>query len=127
MPLTQTTILPTDDPALARRMLEELIHEEPLVLLVVQGADDVAERTVRRADKLASLPRWVVWARHADDIAPVRETLQGDPDLIAELADAQAFALSLSDTVQDVIRAEEPAPDLVRLLLAFLRAEEDLP
>ena len=71
MDLWKTTILPTDDSALAQRMLRDLIYEEPHVLMVVLGTGDEANTFAERASRNAGAqtePWWVVWARRPDGI-----------------------------------------------------------
>jgi hypothetical protein len=127
MEFYKTTILPTDDSSLALRIFNELIFEEPLVLFVVLGKGSNAETLVRRAAKFAGAkeePRWIVWARNPDDIQKAIEKLNGEQSLVGAIGSARAFSLSLSDTVKDVIRGDEPEPDFVRIFKAFAKAEE---
>jgi len=127
MDLRKTTILPTDDPKLAVRLLEQLIHERPLVLLVILGTGPDAETFVQRADGLAGKPeepRWVAWVRQPGDVQSVLDSLNGTPSLLKAIPSCRGFALSLTDEVRDVIRVSEPVPDLVRVFQAFARAEK---
>ena len=128
MALFQTTILPTDDPVLARNMFTEMIHEQPWILMVVLGTSAEAEQTVQRADRMAfhqGDEGWrVVWARQPADIQVVCDALQADPAALKALVStSRAFVTSLSDVVRDVIRGDEPPPSNTRLLKAFLTAE----
>jgi len=122
--LKKTTILP-DDPKVAERMFSELVHDQPYYLFVVLGSDEDAETVAQRADSLAGLqeePRWVVWARKPRSIAKVVDNLVGGDKV--ELNSAHAFTLSLSDEVRDVMKGDEPVPNLTRILLAFTNAEQ---
>ncbi len=126
MELLKTTILPTDDKKLAVSMLRQLIFEKPAVLLVVRGKDADAETFVQRADRLAgdaNDPRWVAWARRPEQIEEVMQELKGPSNLLSAIATSRGFCLSLADEVRDVITGSEPAPDLVRVLEAFAKAE----
>lgn len=77
MELWKTTLLPTDDAATAREILEDLVYEEPHVLLLVFGTSDDARTLAERGSRNAGAreePWWVVWIR---DPECVRETLEG--------------------------------------------------
>ena len=127
MELRKTTILPTDEKALAQRMLRHLIHEQAHVLLVVLGKGHEAETLVQRADRLSGLPgepRWVCWARKPDHIRAVVDELRDDGGKLEDLAALRGFALALTDRVRDTFPREEEVPSLVRVLLAFMRAEK---
>ena len=130
MKLEKTTILPADDPQLSVKMFRHLIDEEPLVLLVVFGKGPEPEAFVQRADRLAGgegEPRRVVWAREPEHVRPVLSTLKGDSTQLNQLQSLKirGFALSFSDTIRDVIAAEEPVPDMTRILLAYANAESE--
>ncbi len=129
MSLFKTTILPTDSKKDAIDMLSELIFDEPLVLLVVLGRSDAAQRLVQRADKMTGAmdePRWVIWARRPNQIEEVVALLQNNTQLVANFQNALAFSLSFSDTVRDLILATDPEPDMVRILESFIKAESDI-
>lgn len=124
--MKKTTILPTDEKALARRMFSELVDEEPHVLMVVLGKGPEAETFAKRASKLTGAetePRWVVWARKPDQIADLVVGLEGSDKLGSGLDQVRGFSMSLGDSVRDVILGSEPVPGLTRILLAFVRAE----
>ena len=126
MHLPKTTILPLDDPDLARRLLRQLIEEEPLVLMIVLGADGDAETTVTRADRFAGAAenhRRVVWIRDPSPVQGIIDGLAGGPELKARIPGARAFTLSFADEVRDVIGADEPVPSQFRIFKAYVRAE----
>lgn len=126
MTLKKTTILPTDSAAYAARLFRDWVQNEPYVLFVAQGTDSLIEQMVNRADKLAGVPsdpRWVIWARRPEDIQAVIEELSGPEALKAAIHGARGFSVGLGDDVRDVIRADEPEPNMVRILKAFVRAE----
>jgi hypothetical protein len=129
MHLEKTTILPTDDDELARRMFRHEVFEEPVVLVVVHGTDADAETLVQRADRLAGQPfepRRVIWARRPEAIWPIVETL-GTAGLPAgkpgKLRSCRAFSVSLGDDVRDLVAGDEPAPKLLRVFELYARAE----
>ncbi|HCA79253.1 MAG TPA: hypothetical protein DEP53_05910 [Bacteroidetes bacterium] len=130
MELKKTTILPTDDAALANRLFKHLIDEVPTVLFIVFGIGEEAEILVQRADKLAGAenePRRVVWARRPELVASVLSTLKGETEMVAKIVSLQvrAFTLSLSDVVKDLLTLDEPLPSLTRVLKAYVRAEKE--
>ena len=53
MPFEKTTFLPPGDPELARELLNELIHEELKVLMLVLGSSDDARILAERGNKSA--------------------------------------------------------------------------
>ena len=129
MSLFKTTILPTDSKKDAINMLSELIFDEPLVLFIVLGKSEAANRLVHRADKLTGAmnePRWVVWARRPEQIEEVVALLQNNGQLVNNFQAALAFSLSFSDTVRDLIMQSDPEPDMVRILESFIKAETDM-
>jgi len=126
MEIHKITILPTDDKALARKMLINLIEEQPYILMVVLHKGPNAEKFVDRASKLAGAenePRWVVWVRKVDQIEDILRELKNHDRLPVDLNEAQGFSTSLGDEVRDVILMEDSPPDIVRVMLAYARAE----
>ena len=126
MDFKKTTILPSDEKDLARRMFNELVNEQPHVLMVVLGKGTDAETFVQRAAKLSGAetePRWVVWARKPDQISDLILALHGSDKLGQDLSQVRGFSISLTDSVRDVIPTSEPVPNLTRILLAYIRAE----
>lgn len=128
MMLRKTTIIPTDDQALALRLMNQLIFEEAHVLMVVLGSDAVAEKTVERADKLSGAPgepRWVAWVRNPELVKGLLDQLKVGGSRRAAMKNAIACSLSLTDTVCDIV-PRLPEPDLFRLMMAFKKAEASL-
>jgi hypothetical protein len=126
MVLRKTTILPTDDAALAGKMFTELVNEQPYYIFVALGTGVEAETVVQRADNLTGNPtdpRWVIWARVPQHIKPVVEPLKNSDRIVDKLDTARGFSLSLSDEVRDVVEGAR-VPSLTRLLLAFAEAEK---
>src|SRR6476660_7140317 len=128
MDLRKTKLLPLDNPGEAKRLLHELIHDEPFILFVVLGAGPNAEALASKAGKFAGLenePRWVVWARRPSDVTseiePLKEASAGFRDRILG-GGAAAFTMSFGDEIRDVIDAGELA-DNVRVVSAYLSAE----
>ena len=124
---TKTITLP-EDPDAARAEFDHWVHHEGVVLLVVLGSGSEVERIVEDADSLANHMNdmaHVLWARHPDDLAAAFRALKAAPKLKSQIPGSQAFALSLTDRVVDVIRRDEDPPDLTRLFEAFNKALGD--
>ncbi len=127
MALRKTTVLPTDDAALAENMFKEMVHEQPYYIFVALGTGSEAETVVQRADNLTGSPtdpRWVIWARYPQHIRPAVAALSHSERIVDKLDTARGFSISLSDEVRDVIKGTEPVPSLTRILLAFAEAEK---
>lgn len=126
MVMKKTTILPSDEKKIARRMFTELVHESPHILMVVLHKGTDSETFARRAANLTGNedePRWVVWARKPEQVEDLILALDGADQLGNDLARIRGFSTSLSDVVRDVISVSEPVPSLTRVMLAFVRAE----
>lgn len=123
--LRRTTILPTDSGADARRMLRELIHDEPLKLFIVLGKGQEAETLAHRASVLSGTDvdaRWVVWGRKPDQIEEVIAELDRGNRAEADVVDSRGFVTSLADSVVDVI-GQADRFDLIRVLRAWAAAD----
>jgi hypothetical protein len=128
MHTTRTTTL-SDDRATAQVEFDRWVHHEAVVLVVVLGTGLAVETTVADADKMAdklSRLAHVLWARDRSHIQDQIDQLQGRPALLKNLPGCQAFSLSLTDKVVDVLRKDEPAPDPVRLFKLFNDALADV-
>ena len=62
MPFEKTTFLPPGDPELARELLNELIHEELKVLMLVLGSSDDARILAERGNKSAGAINEPFWS-----------------------------------------------------------------
>ncbi len=130
MDLQKTTIIPTDDQAVARRMLTSAIFEDVHVLLVVYGTESLSEFVVAKADILARAAPWrrVVWLRRPEQVSEVLQLVSSQPDLPSISGpDVVAFSLSMGDEVHDVILRDDanldPPLGKARIYTAFTRAE----
>ena len=126
MPLRKTTILPTDDAALAKSMLREWIEDQPHVLWFTIGDDDDAEATAERGDTMAGKPeveRWCIWVRDPATVSDVFDQLKLGQWKRNQLDTARAFTLSRDDEVRDLIPKSKPVPNHTRALLAYAKAE----
>jgi hypothetical protein len=133
MPYTfnKTTVLPTDNPETARVAFRSLVYDQPFVLLVVLGDGAESEALVSKAGKFAGAAsdlRWVVWARVLDHIKTEIGSFTETPDSGFKAAvlggNAQAFSLSVQDTIRYVVPNGSPA-DNVAVLQAYLEAEQE--
>jgi hypothetical protein len=128
--LLHTTIVPTDDAAVAKQVLTSTIFGGNHVLLVVCGTDELSQFLVQTADVLAGAAPWrrVVWLRQPAQVAEVLQNLtecSGLPSI--QDPNAVAFSVSLMDKVSDVILRTDPnlAPPRgrARVYAAFLKAQ----
>ena len=127
MEFRKTTVLPLNDVQESQRLLKKLINDEPFVLFVVLGDGPEREQLVSKAGKFAGTDadlKWVVWARTFNDVRPVLESLKGDGKLKNQLLTEapQAFVLSFSDELKDVIGRNENV-DNVRVVQAYARGQ----
>lgn len=126
MVLRKTTILPTDDPAEAQRMLREWIEQQPQVLWITFGNDADAKLTAERGDATAGTlddARWCVWARDRAAVEPVISGLGHGTFKRPQVASARAITLSRDDDIRDVLPASKPVPNFTRSVAAWIRAE----
>ena len=124
---TKTTVL-ADDPARAREEFEHWVCHETVVLLVLLGSGMEVETTVADADKMANTLdglAHVLWARDPEVLTAQFAALKGTPAQLKQLKGSRGFGLSLTDKVVDVIRGNEPVPDLTRLLEVFTMAVKE--
>ncbi|MFN0316632.1 MAG: hypothetical protein ACKVQA_16535 [Burkholderiales bacterium] len=122
----KTTILPTEDAALAEKLFNDLVHEQPYCIYVALGAGPEREKVAQRADNLTGSqtdPRWVIWAMKPSLIAQAVSKLSNGQLLTGKLDTAWGFSLSFGDEVRDVVDGTEPLPSLTRILLSFAKAE----
>lgn len=126
MALMKTTILPTDDDALACSMAAEWVDQRPHVLWFSLGAGAEAETTAARGDWMAGTPddaRWCLWSRKPEQLRPIVARLKLGRWTIEQILAARAFTLSRDDEVRDVLLSTEPVPNFGRAELAFENAE----
>ena len=126
MELRKTTKLPTGDQAESEGAFRKKLKQDQ-VLFVVLGDSEEAGKLAQLADDYAGEkhePRWVVWASRPHAIAAVVKDLPcsgvSPPSLTTP---DKGFTVSMSNTVMDVIRANEPEPDDARVVRAFAKAE----
>lgn len=114
------------DPAVAQVEFRSLVADSSM-LFVVLGEDEEANALVGLAMQYVGTrldPRWVVWAANPEHIRTVVQgTLPGtiQPNLNSVGHD-RGFTVSLTNNIKDVITAEEPSPDDVRVFQAWTNA-----
>jgi hypothetical protein len=129
MELFKTTILPIDDPNLAKQIFTRMVKEQPLVLLVVVGKSDDINDLVQLGDKLAGGNRYdtwrrVVWVRDDNQ----RENLFEGLDLCEGVSspqdsDVAAFFIDIDNKVCETIMANDLPATKGRILRGFIIAE----
>lgn len=120
MELWKTTILPTDDAALAGQMLTHLIHEEPYVLLLVMGTGADAQALAERGSRCSGAkgePWQVVWIRDPNGVKSILDALQNPKD--APTTGALGMVLSLEDSIYEVFTT---LPSNLDIITAFVGA-----
>jgi hypothetical protein len=127
MDLKITTIIPTDDSALANRLMKSLIEKNDIVLGIVAGNDDWSKQLIQNVDVVAmnrKEVRHAVWIQNPslvyDLIEPLFSTGKG---FNFPAGHSCFFTVSLSHNVCDLVNIGEPNPDISRIDDAFISAE----
>lgn len=124
--LYKTTILPESDKELARKMLNERIHDIYGVLFIVIGTEEYSKVTVDRADSLAgdsTEKRYVVWVRKPDDVLDILKSLDTSPPAIDWSKSVLSIVTSFSDKVKDVHYSSGKPLDFDEIMDAFIKGE----
>lgn len=113
------------DPAAAQREFRNLVADASM-LFVVLGEGNEAEDLVGLASQYAGSPmdpRIVVWAPKPEHIrSVVQKTLPGPQPNLGGAGHDRGFTVSLTNRIKDVIAADEPPPDDVRVVQAWTNA-----
>lgn len=120
MTCEKITFLPPCDPELDRELLNELIHEELKVLMLVLGSSDDARILAERGNKSAGAinePFWVVWIRAPEAVDDVLAGLQDPRGLLVE--GALGIVLTFNDEIHTVFTS---LPSSLKILSAFVNA-----
>lgn len=129
MVLNNTLILPGDNPALSQKLLTSLIQGQDKVILIIFGKDARAEDAIQKADVRASaivsgISRKAVWMQDTGMITFLKTLLKSGADFnVGDIDPASQIGISVSmtDVLKDLI-PQNPAPDFVRMELAFMNA-----
>lgn len=123
MELQNTTILPLDDAALAREIFRAVVHELPVVTMIVLGDSPKHRQLVTLADKMAHRSDWrrVVWVRDPAIFAQELDTLR-DPQGLLAGDSVLGVTLSFADAVEGAINSDATL-DFVEVFNAFAVAE----
>ena len=120
MTCEKITFLPPCDPELDRELLNELIHEERKVLMLVLGSSDDARILAERGNTSAgaiNAPPWVVWIRAPETVDDVLAGLQDPRGLLVE--GALGIVLTFNDEIHTVFTS---LPSSLKILSAFVNA-----
>ena len=55
MTLDRTIVIPTDDPALARKLFRAVVYDEDVLVVAVLGDDETSTQAVKCADRRAKV------------------------------------------------------------------------
>jgi hypothetical protein len=124
---TKLITLPTGNPAQAQALLTQTIQENK-VLLIVIGSTNIAVNTADRAARFAGAPdepRWVVRAPVIADVITILKTIQDPTPLVIDWDDTLLIAVSITDVIRDMIDQDGTMPTLVRLQMAWMKAESN--
>jgi hypothetical protein len=131
MKLDNTIILPEGNTDLSQRLLISLIEREDVVTVIIFGKDAKAEDAVQKADVRASsspagIERKVAWMQDTGLIdffkTLIKQGAGGKPGDIS-LQKHIGVAISMTDILMDLIPIN-PAPDFIRMELAFINASK---
>jgi|GEM_PF-3395983 len=82
MNFKRTTIIPLDDPELAKQLFDAYLNKEFMILMIILGDTETIREAMPKADNLATksyfgMERWVFWVRNhdilADSLIPILE------------------------------------------------------
>lgn len=124
---TKLITLPTGNPAQAQALLTQTLQENK-VLLIVIGSTNIAVNTADRAARFAGAPdepRWVVRAPIIEDVITILKTIQDPTPLVTDWDDTLLIAVSITDVIRDMIDQDGTLPTLVRLQMAWMKAENN--
>jgi len=120
--------LPVNDPNAARAKLQEMLNKHKILFLVL-GETDIAVETVRRADELTggdiNEPEWVIHAPKREDVVAMLGTLSNPARPVQDWDKPLAIAISISDTIRDMIQRDGKQPTFSRISDAILMAQMD--
>jgi hypothetical protein len=130
--LRNTLILPADNAQLAAKLLRDAIADLDVVLMLVLGTSDSAERAVGFADQLSNKTRLetggnlrrVVWVHDPQALAQREEFRKLFTDILDESGGQLPLVavLNFHDLVKGAIEPGEPA-NPTALELMFLRGQ----
>lgn len=125
---TKVVILSEDNPDEARLELRKWLTKDK-ILFIVLGETKLAKETVQRADTLTGgnldEPHWVIHAAKREDVIEVLDTLDDPYSFVTDWNHPLAIAVSITDTIRDMIRRDGSQPSFSRIDDAFRKAEID--
>ncbi len=119
--------LPADNPAQAQALLTTTLTENK-VLLIVIGSTNIAVNTADRAARFTGAPdepRWVVRAPKIADVIDILKSITDPSPLVIDWDDTLMIAVSITDVIRDMIGQDGTLPTLVRLQVAWMKAENN--
>ncbi|MCW5520646.1 hypothetical protein J1N09_12400 [Aureitalea sp. L0-47] len=132
MNLKRTTIIPTDDPNLAKQLFQSFIEKEMLVLMIIIGDTDTIRTAMPTADSLAhkiyfNMERWVLWVRDYEVLrGTLEQKLAESPNTKdMDYDDIKCFSLSPIQDLADGVIQKNGVLDYVSLQQSFFKAQSD--
>ena len=126
---TKVITLPIGNPDDARKLLKTWLEKDNVILFIVLGDTKIAIETVRRADILSggdiTEPQWVIYAEKREDVVEVLELLTDPSSFVTDWNKVLAVAVSLTDTIRDMIPRDGKIPTFSRINDAYMNAEFD--
>lgn len=125
---TKVITLPEEDPNEARMELHKWLKKDK-ILFIVLGETEIAKETVQRADTITggnvTEPQWVIHAVKREDVVEVLDAIDDPSDFVTDWNEPLAIAVSITDTIRDMIRRDGKIPTFSRIDDAFRKAEMD--
>ncbi|QCX00971.1 hypothetical protein FGM00_12930 [Aggregatimonas sangjinii] len=131
MNLKRTTLIPVDDPGLAKSIFNAFIEKEMMILMIIIGDTKSVREAIPMADNLATLSyfnmeRWVLWIRDGKVLeTTLKEHLKASTEdhANADFGDIKCFCFSpIADEVAGII-LKNGKLDYASLHQSFFRAQ----
>jgi len=128
MQLDRTTILPSDNPLLAKELFTSLMQEQDVLTIIILGNDAISRNAVQCADVRAQsspggFERKVAWMLSKDMFDDLKGLISDGTVIVNNIDTTQTcgIAVSLTDQAMDVIKITDTI-DFIRMEKAFLKA-----
>ena len=129
MELNNTIILPGDNDELSKKLLTSLIQKEDVVTVIIFGRDDKSADAIQKADlragaTVSGISRKVAWMQNILLLDFLKTIIKPSEALNLSSIDLTkhiGISVSMTDLLKDIIPIE-PAPDFMRMEIAFMQA-----
>lgn len=130
MQLNNTTVLPSDTPAIAEQLFKSLIEEQDVICVIVFGNNSVAQQAIKSADVRASVApagfkRRAVWMTDISLWSTLKTYVKSGTIDVNTVDPSQLIALgiSLTDKAESSVDTSK-TPDFIIMELAFIAASK---